>query len=119
MPPLPPALGSRLPLLPGVVGCLHSAGVPIVAGTDAGIVPVKPFDVIPHTIQALGSCGLTNREALAAATSLAAHACGIADHKGVLAAGKDADILAVAGDPLADLRALRDVRAVFRAGVRV
>ena len=43
----------------------------------------------------------------------------MADRKGTLAVGKDADILAVGGNPLADLRALRDVRAVFRAGVRV
>jgi imidazolonepropionase-like amidohydrolase len=37
----------------------------------------------------------------------------------MLANGKDADILAVAGNPIADLRALHDVRAVFRAGVHV
>jgi imidazolonepropionase-like amidohydrolase len=42
----------------------------------------------------------------------------VAERKGTLAAGKDADIVAVGGDPLSDLTCLRDVRAVFRAGVR-
>jgi imidazolonepropionase-like amidohydrolase len=50
---------------------------------------------------------------------VAAEACGVADRKGALSAGKDADILAVGGDPLTDLGALLDVRAVFRAGQRV
>jgi imidazolonepropionase-like amidohydrolase len=44
---------------------------------------------------------------------------GLEHCKGALSRGKDADILVVGGDPLADLRALLDVRAVFRAGQRV
>jgi imidazolonepropionase-like amidohydrolase len=58
-------------------------------------------------------------EALAAATSVAARACGVGSRKGRLAPGFDADILAVAGDLTTDMRALLDVRAVFRAGRRV
>jgi len=38
---------------------------------------------------------------------------------GTLAAGAPADLILVDGDPLADPRALRNVRAVFRAGVRI
>jgi imidazolonepropionase-like amidohydrolase len=45
--------------------------------------------------------------------------CGLGDRKGRIAPGYDADLLAVAGDPLADLTALTAVRAVFRAGVQV
>jgi cytosine/adenosine deaminase-related metal-dependent hydrolase len=56
---------------------------------------------------------------LAAATSVAARACGVGSRKGRLAPGFDADILAVAGDPTTDVRALLEVRAVFRAGRRV
>jgi imidazolonepropionase-like amidohydrolase len=97
---------------------MHRAGVRLVAGTDAGIIPEKPHDALPHGVQVLAHAGLTNVEALRAATSLAAAACGIADRKGALASGRDADILAVGGDPLSDLKALHDVRAVFRAGVR-
>jgi imidazolonepropionase-like amidohydrolase len=50
---------------------------------------------------------------------VAARACGVGSRKGRLAPGFDADILAVAGDLTTDVRALLDVRAVFRAGRRV
>jgi predicted amidohydrolase YtcJ len=63
--------------------------------------------------------GFSTLEALAAATSVAARACGAGSRKGRLAPGFDADILAVTGDPTTDVRALLDVRAVFRAGRRV
>jgi len=57
-------------------------------------------------------------EALRSVTSLAAQACGLGDRKGRIAPGYDADLLAVAGDPLTDLTTLTAVRAVFRAGSR-
>jgi len=98
---------------------MHRAGVRLVAGTDAGVAPGKAHDVLPHGIRVLADAGMTNAEALRAATSVVAAACGVANRKGALRAGMDADILAVAGDPLADLGALLEVRAVFRAGRRV
>jgi imidazolonepropionase-like amidohydrolase len=52
-------------------------------------------------------------------TSLPARLCRLEHRKGRLAPGMDADILAVAGDPLTDPAALLDVRAVFREGHRV
>jgi len=98
---------------------MHRAGVRLVGSTDAGIAPSKPHDVLPHAVAFLSHAGLTNAEALAAATSVAAEACGVLDRKGTLEAGKDADILAVGGDPLREPSALLDVRAVFRSGVQV
>jgi imidazolonepropionase-like amidohydrolase len=98
---------------------MHRAGVRLVGGTDAGISPGKPHDVLPYGIGVLAHAGMTNAEALSAATSLAAAACGLGDRKGSLAAGKDADILVVGGNPLDDVKALLDVRAVYRAGQRV
>lgn len=117
-PPPPPAVASRMDALLGVVGVLHRAGVPLVAGTDAGVAPAKPHDVLPYAVKALADAGLSNVEALKAATSVAAAACGVADRKGRLAPGSDADIVAVGGNPLHDVGALVDVRAVFRGGVR-
>jgi len=38
---------------------------------------------------------------------------------GSIAAGQDADLIAVAGDPLTDIAAVRNVIAIFRRGVRV
>ncbi|MBV9578470.1 MAG: amidohydrolase family protein [Chloroflexi bacterium] len=62
---------------------------------------------------------MTNAEALAAATSIGAAACGVGDRKDAVAPGKDADLFAVAGDPTRDVGALLNVTAVFRAGRRV
>ena len=59
---------------------------------------------------------MTNAEALTATTAVAAHVCGVADITGTLDPGKDADILAVVGDPLEDITALHDVTAVFVKG---
>jgi imidazolonepropionase-like amidohydrolase len=97
---------------------MHRAGVRLVGSTDAGISPAKPHDVLPHGVAFLAHAGLTNAEALAAATSVAAEVCGLGDRKGAIQSGKDADLLAVAGDPLRDIAALLEVRAVFRAGRR-
>jgi cytosine/adenosine deaminase-related metal-dependent hydrolase len=49
-------------------------------------------------------------------TSVAAAACGIGDRKGTISIGKDADLLAVAGDPLDDISCIEQVRAVFVKG---
>jgi imidazolonepropionase-like amidohydrolase len=98
---------------------MHRAGVRLIGGTDAGISPSKPHDVLPYGVAFLTRAGLTNAEALAAATSVGAEACGVADRKGALTAGKDADLFAVDGDPTRDVTALRRVTAVFKAGQRV
>jgi imidazolonepropionase-like amidohydrolase len=95
---------------------MHRLGVRLIGSTDAGVSPSKPHDVLPHGIAFLTRAGLTNAEALAAATSLCASACGVADRKGALEVGKDADLLAVEGDPLRDIAALLHVKAVFRKG---
>ncbi|MFC5722298.1 amidohydrolase family protein [Streptomyces gamaensis] len=98
---------------------LLSAGARMTAGSDAGIAPDKPHNVLPHGIEALVGIGMTPVEALRAATSEAAIACRAQDRKGMLAPGRDADLLAVGPGLLTDITALRDVRAVFREGIRV
>lgn len=98
---------------------LHHSGARIIPGTDAGIGPHKPHDVLPYGLAALSGLGMTNLEALRAATSVAAAACGLTGRKGRLIPGADADLLAVTGDPLADLRAVHNVVGVIRAGRRV
>ena len=62
---------------------------------------------------------MTPVEALRSLSAVAAHACGVADRKGRLAPGFDADIIAVAGDPLVDADTLCNVSSVWRAGERV
>jgi imidazolonepropionase-like amidohydrolase len=68
-------------------------------------------------IQVMATGGATTTGwALASATTVAAQACGIGDRKGRIAPGYDADLVAVAGNPLHNLEALMDVRAVVRMG---
>ncbi|MFI9274336.1 amidohydrolase family protein [Kitasatospora sp. NPDC052896] len=95
---------------------LHRLGVPVVCCTDAGIGPHKPHDVLIDDLVHFASQVTGSLGALTSVTSLAAEACGLTGRKGRIAAGHDADLLAVAGNPAHDLRALADVRAVYRAG---
>jgi imidazolonepropionase-like amidohydrolase len=60
--------------------------------------------------------GLTPMDVLRAATSVAAVALGLEQETGRVAAGLAADLLAVAGDPLADISVLADVRLVMANG---
>ncbi|MBW3557022.1 MAG: amidohydrolase family protein [Actinobacteria bacterium] len=118
-PPPPPPVASRIPAMSASVGRLHKAGVRLVGGTDAGIAPAKPHGVAPYVVDHLLMTGLTSVEALRVVTSAGADACGLGGRKGRLVPGADADVVAVAGNPLVDPQALRQPAAVFRAGVRV
>ncbi|MNW16097.1 hypothetical protein D3C71_2148330 [compost metagenome] len=60
--------------------------------------------------------GMTPATAIEAATVNAADLLGLADEVGVLAPGKRADVIAVAGDPLTDVTTLKTVAFVMRDG---
>jgi imidazolonepropionase-like amidohydrolase len=93
----------------------HAAGGRVVAGSDAGV-PGVPFGGGLHReLELLVSSGLTPAEALQAATSEAA-AVLRTDEVGVIEPGRAADLVAVDGDPLADIRAVRNVIMVLRDG---
>jgi len=62
------------------------------------------------------ACGQTPMEALVSAQSVAAEALGMSDRIGRLAPGLEADIVALDGDPLTDLSAVRRVVFVMRGG---
>lgn len=112
----PPAVLSRLPLIMENTRRLVQAGARIVAGTDAGIGRWKPHDVCRSAMPQLRDLGMDAAQALRTVTSVAAHVCGLADRKGRVAAGFDADLLAVDGDPLTDPEAIHRIRAVYRNG---
>jgi imidazolonepropionase-like amidohydrolase len=113
------ALAKQMQQLVAAVLRLRAGGVPITISSDAGIAPHKPHDVLPWGPRVLTSTGFSGAEALRMVTSVAADACRVGDRKGRIAPGYDADLLAVAGDPLTDATAVREVVAVFRAGQRV
>lgn len=113
---VPPALLALLPKLISAHIALRRAGAVLVAGTDAGIGPPKPHGVLPHGLANLVELGMTNAEAVRAGTHVAAQVCGLGDRKGRAAAGFDADLLAVDGNPLHDMAALLRPVAVLAAG---
>ena len=93
-------------------------GVPLAAGTDCGA-PGHPHGTLPEELGVMVDAGATPLEALRYGTSAAADLVGLAGEVGALEPGKKADLLAVGGDPLRDIGALRDVRLVLRDGSRV
>jgi imidazolonepropionase-like amidohydrolase len=96
---------------------LHELGVPFVSGSDAGVT-LTPFEDFAYNITLLvEEVGLRPHEALASATSLAAQALG-RDDLGALAPGRAADVIAVRGNPLEEIRAVWDVELVVARGVR-
>lgn len=95
----------------------RAAGVRIATGTDAGGAPPR-FGEFASEVELLVRAGLAPHEALASATRIGGEVLGVPG-LGTLAGGAPADLVLVDGDPLSDPRALRGVRAVFRAGVRI
>jgi imidazolonepropionase-like amidohydrolase len=114
--PIYPAIIKRRDAIMTNHAALRRAGATIVCGTDAGVGPNKPHDVLRYGVSNFAAIGMSNAEALRANTSVAAAVCGVSDRKGAVTIGKDADLLAVAGDPLDDITCIEDVRAVFVKG---
>jgi imidazolonepropionase-like amidohydrolase len=92
----------------------HKAGVDIVFGTDAAVYPhglnARQF---PIMIQR----GMTPMEAIQSATSVAARYMGWGDRVGSLQPGRFGDLIAVRGDPLADITLLQNVTVVIKGGL--
>jgi imidazolonepropionase-like amidohydrolase len=97
---------------------LKSAGALIVAGTDAPN-PGTTYGASLHgELEMYVEDGLTPTEALTAATSAPAQAFHISD-RGRIAPGLRADLLLVNGHPDENIKATRDIQAVYKAGVKL
>jgi imidazolonepropionase-like amidohydrolase len=83
-----------------------AAGVKIVAGSDAGFVVAHGESA--RELEELVKGGFTPHEAIGAATRVAAECLGLERDIGTIEPGKFADVVVVAGDPLADVRILQD-----------
>jgi imidazolonepropionase-like amidohydrolase len=92
------------------------AGVPMVFGTDAG---VYPHGDNGKQFAKMVQWGMTPLQAIQAATSNAARALGRADDVGQIALGHYADMIAVDGDPMKDVRTLEQVAVVIKDGIIV
>ncbi len=91
----------------------HKAGVTIAAGTDAG---VTKHGNNARELELYVEHGLTPEEAIVTATVNAAALIGMEDELGTVEPGRIADLIAVYGNPLSDISALRNVQVVIQGG---
>jgi len=89
------------------------AGAKLSFGTDAA---VYPYGLGARQFAYMVRFGMTPMQAIRSATSDAAEAMGLAGEVGAIAPGRSADMIAVAGDPLADVSVLTRVAGVIKAG---
>ena len=97
---------------------LRDAGVPVLAGTDAPNPGTAHGASLHGEMERLVRAGLKPVEALRGATSEPAAVFRLAD-RGKIASGLRADLLLVEGDPTLDIRATRNIVAVYHGGVAV
>ncbi len=94
----------------------HRAGVKMVFGSDAG---VMPHGQIGKQFATMVQYGMTPIEAILSATLNAGRALGREKDVGAISTGRYADFIAVSGNPLTDIRALEKVDVVVKGGVFV
>jgi imidazolonepropionase-like amidohydrolase len=94
----------------------HAAriGVPVAMGTDAA---VEPHGQNAREFSLMTANGFTPAQALLAGTANGAELLGISDQTGTLQAGKSADIVAVSGNPLIDIKTTEHPILVMKEGV--
>jgi len=91
----------------------HKAGVKMVFGSDAG---VMPHATVGGQFKVMVEYGMTPLQAIQAATINSSRALGRESDVGAIAVGRYADIIAVDGDPLANVRELESVDVVIKGG---
>lgn len=113
-----PRVESKVRMTLDVVGraarLAMQAGVPVVFGTDEGVYEHGRDAGEFHLL--VTEAGMTPQQAIASATTAAAHLLGLDDEIGRIAPGYSADLIAVDGDPLADVRVLEHVGFVMARG---
>jgi imidazolonepropionase-like amidohydrolase len=95
---------------------MFRVGVKAMLSSDAGV-RWTPFDAFARSLEGMVvGLEVSPLDALIAATRTAAQGIGVGNEVGTIEVGKRADLIAVAGNPLDDIRAMRDVRKVWRDG---
>jgi imidazolonepropionase-like amidohydrolase len=95
-----------------IVGALHRAGIPVVAGTDQTV----PGYSLHREMEIYVQAGFTPMEAIQAATIVPARVMGVQKELGTVEKGKRGDLILVDGNPLVDIRNLRKVEYVITNG---
>jgi imidazolonepropionase-like amidohydrolase len=94
------------------VGELHKRGVPIVAGTDISV----PGHSLHRELELYVQAGFTPMEAIQAATIVPARMMRLDKEVGTIQAGKRADLVVIAGNPLKDIHDIRKIDSVIARG---
>ncbi|MDX6694037.1 MAG: hypothetical protein QOF02_1640 [Blastocatellia bacterium] len=105
-------LRSRLEQYFAIIGALHRAGIPIVAGTDQAV----PGHSLHREIELYVKSGFTPMEAIQAATTVPARVMKLDKEVGTIEAGKRADLIILDANPLESISNIRKVRSVITGG---
>ena len=103
----------------GIIECAKAAlanNIPVVLGNDVGCPRITQYDFWRELYYFHKFVGVSNAFALYTATGRSAELAGLGDVTGTVAAGKCADLIVTAENPLDDLRALRHVEQVMARG---
>jgi imidazolonepropionase-like amidohydrolase len=93
----------------------NAAGIPIVAGTDAGT-PGNPHGSVAVEVKFMVEAGMSAELALGSATHVAAKVIGLGDEVGRIQPGYYADLIFVRGNPLEDIDSLDNLCGVMKGG---
>lgn len=95
-----------------IIGALHRAGVPLIAGTDQSV----PGHSLHRELELYVRAGFTPMEAIQAATIVPARVMKLEKEVGTIEAGKRADLIILDGNPLESISNIRKVRSVITRG---
>ena len=95
---------------------LHSAGIPIAMGTDAGNPGTAHGPSVYREMQAMQQAGMSARDVYASSTIIAARAMGVGDELGSIEPGKRANVVVLQADPTADISHAKSIVHVLRNG---
>lgn len=98
------------------VGLLREAGAPVALGTDAWNPGIVWGEAVHLELEHMVTSGFSPAEALIAATRSGAELLGLDEEIGTLEVGRQADLVAVGGNPTEDISVTSDIRLVIRGG---
>jgi hypothetical protein len=105
------AYREAFPAMLRLLKALHDAGVTIIPGTDS-----LPGYTLHHELVLYARAGIPAPEVLRMATLTSAEVMGVTKDRGLIAAGKLADMILVEGDPTENIRDIRNITTVIKGG---
>jgi len=99
-----------------LVQAFIAAGIPVLTGTDAPVPGVAPGFALHDEFEAMAKCGMSNAQILESTTRRAAEWLGTLPDRGTVEAGKRADLVLLAANPLDDIANTRRITAVIAGG---